>query len=74
MFYDVDYERSLSRLTMPFFNEIRLTEEEFMEQLDAIIESIHEDTKTVWIIDHKAAFIPAKLYEELISLAQSSHA
>ena len=59
---------------MPFFNEIRITQDEFMEQMDVIIESIDEQTKTVWIIDHKVVLIPAKLYEELISCAELSNA
>jgi hypothetical protein len=50
------------------YEEIYLDESEFLQQFDHIIDSLTDETNTVWIIDHKVAFIPVHIYEELTSL------
>jgi hypothetical protein len=54
-------------LMSAIYNEIFLTQDEFMDQFDDITDSINDTTNTVWIIDHKAAFIPYQLFQEMTS-------
>lgn len=50
------------------YNEVHLTEKEFKKEFDAIIDSISEESSTIWIINHKVAFIPVNIYKELTEL------
>lgn len=50
-----------------FFEEIYLEEQEFLDQFDSIMDSITDETQKVWVIGHKVALIPVKLFELLNS-------
>lgn len=47
------------------YNQIHLTEKEFEKQFDVIMDSINEETTTIWIIDHRVMFIPIHIYNSL---------
>jgi PHD/YefM family antitoxin component YafN of YafNO toxin-antitoxin module len=47
------------------YNKVHLTQKEFEERIDDIINNINEETSTVWIVDHKVALIPYSLFSLL---------